>query len=198
VDIYEKLRPGRPERELVRVGRIATAVVVGFGLLWIPIMKVVAGEGNSGLYNYLQNVQSFIAPPITAVFLLGLFNKRINARGALIGLVVGFILGMFKLTIQTMAQSDMLSPDSLLGAFGAFNAYYFSGILFLVIAVLVIIISYSTPPQPEAQIRGLTYGSVTPEQRAENRASWGTAEVVGTAVVLGLVLLVYLYFSFWV
>ena len=74
VDIYEKLRPGRAERELVRVGRIATGVVVGFGLLWIPIMKIVS-ERSAGLYDYLQNVQGFLAPPITAVFMIALSNR---------------------------------------------------------------------------------------------------------------------------
>ena len=68
------------------VGRIATAAVVGAGLVWIPIMKQMAG---GGLYKYLQNVQGYLAPPITAVFLLGLFSKRINAKGAFWGLVSG-------------------------------------------------------------------------------------------------------------
>lgn len=196
VDIYEKLRPGRPEKHLVKVGRIATGVVVGFGLLWIPIMKQIS-EGNAGLYDYLQNVQSFLAPPITAVFLLGLFNRRINARGALWGLVVGVALGMGKLTLQTLVQSGTMAPTGVLGAIGAFNGYYFSGVLFLISVVLIIAASLTDEPQPEAQIRGLTYSAVTPEQKAENRASWGAAEVIGTVVVLGLVLGVYIYFSFW-
>src|SRR5690625_5920599 len=79
VDIYNKLKPGRSEREQVRVGRIATVAVVGIGLLWIPIMKTMA-EGNAGLYDYLQNVQSFLAPPIAAVFILGIFNRRTRSE----------------------------------------------------------------------------------------------------------------------
>ncbi|MBW3628219.1 MAG: sodium:solute symporter, partial [Gemmatimonadetes bacterium] len=61
VDIYEKLKPGQPERTLVRVGRIATGVVVVFGMLWVPVMKVIS-ERTTGLYDYLQNVQGFLAP----------------------------------------------------------------------------------------------------------------------------------------
>jgi solute:Na+ symporter, SSS family len=196
VDIYEKVRPGRPERELVRVGRIATAVVVGFGLLWIPIMKVVS-ERSSGLYDYLQNVQGFLAPPITAVFLLGLLSKRINATGAFWGLIVGFVLGMVKLTVQTIVRSGGLPAAGLFRALAEFNPYYFSGVLFLISVILVIGISMATAPQPEAQIAGLTFGSVTPEQKAENRASVSWPDYVGTAVVLALVLGIYLYFSFW-
>ena len=75
VDIYEKLRPQASEHQYVNVGRLATVVVVGLGLAWIPIMPRIS-EG--GLYQYLQNVQSYLAPPITAVFLLGLFHGRIS------------------------------------------------------------------------------------------------------------------------
>jgi SSS family solute:Na+ symporter len=195
VDIYEKLRPGRDEATLVRVGRVATAVVVGCGLVWIPIMKKIS-EGHTGLYDYLQNVQGFLAPPITAVFLLGLFSKRINARGAIWGLGAGFVLGMTKLTLQTMTKSGLVS-GGLAGTIGDLNAYYFAGLLFLFSVALVVAVSLATPPPDEARIAGLTFASVTPEQRARNRASWGAPEVMGTALVLGLVLGLYLYFSFW-
>ena len=196
VDIYDKVRPNRPERELVRVGRIATGVVVGFGLLWIPIMKIVS-ERSAGLYDYLQNVQSFLAPPITAVFLLGLMSKRINSHGAFWGLIIGFVLGMFKLTVQTLVQSGAMAATGPLGALGAFNGYYFAGVLFLISVILIIGISLMTEAQPEAQIAGLTFGSVTAEHRAENRASVGWQDYLGTAVVLALVVGIYFYFSFW-
>jgi SSS family solute:Na+ symporter len=196
VDIYEKLRPGRSEQTLVRVGRIATAAVVGCGLIWIPIMKRIS-EGNTGLYDYLQNVQGFLAPPITAVFLLGLFSKRITAPAALWGLVIGFILGMSKLTIQTLAKSGMLAEGTVLRAIGDFNGYYFAGVLFLFSVAMVVGVSLVTAAPSEQQLLGLTYASTTPQQRAENRASWGASDVLGTAVVLGLVLAIYIYFSFW-
>jgi SSS family solute:Na+ symporter len=175
---------------------MATGVVVFFGLLWIPIMKVIS-EGHAGLYDYLQNVQGFLAPPITAVFLLGLFSTRINDKGAFWGMVLGFIIGMFKLTVQTLVQSGALVGDGILHAIGAFNGYYFSGVLFLISIVIIVSVSLATPRQSAEQLKGLTFSSVTPEQKAENRASWGMKEVIGTAVVLGLVLAVYIYFSYW-
>ncbi len=196
VDIYEKLRPGQSEQKLVHVGRLATAFVVLCGLIWIPIMKKIS-EGNSGLYDYLQNVQGFLAPPITAVFLLGLFSKRITAPAALWGLIVGFILGMGKLTVQTMAKSGALASDGILQAIGDYNGYYFSGVLFVFSVILVSAVSMLTPPPSEAQIQGLTYASTTPAQRAENRASWGAKEVAGTAIVLGMVAAIYIYFTVW-
>ncbi|MHC4585609.1 MAG: sodium:solute symporter, partial [Planctomycetota bacterium] len=74
MDIYEKIKPKASERHLVTVGRIATVVVVVMGIIWIPVMERVS---QGGLYKYLQDTQSYLAPPITAVFLLGLFFKRI-------------------------------------------------------------------------------------------------------------------------
>lgn len=194
VDIYEKLRPGKSESHLVTVGRLATGVVVVFGILWIPIMPMVS---QGGLYQYLQSVQGYLAPPITAVFLLGLFCKRINARGALTGLTVGFVLGMLKLVIQALVGGDVIMGPALLVWFGEFNFLYYSGLLFGISVVIIIVASLTSPQQSDEEIEGLTYSAITPEQKAENRASWGTPEVAGTIGVLALVLGIYIYFSFW-
>jgi len=132
-----------------------------------------------------------------AVFLLGLFNKRINAKGAFWGMVIGFVLGMFKLVVQTFTQSGVLDPSTFLGAIGAFNGYYFAGILFLIAVTIIIAVSYATDPPPIEKIRGLTFSMISDHDRKENRASWNWKDVAGTVVVLSLVLGVYLYFSFW-
>ncbi|MBX3751318.1 MAG: sodium:solute symporter [Opitutaceae bacterium] len=194
VDIYRKLRPDRSEAELVRVGRIATGFVVVLGIIWIPVMKLVSG---GGLYQYLQSVQGYLAPPITATFLLGLFFRRINARGAFAGLTIGFAAGMAKLTLQALDGSGAFGDTGLLHAIGSYNFLYASGWLLLLSVVVVVGVSLTAPPPDAKQIEGLTYRSITPQQAAENRASWGTAEVVGTAGVLALVLGIYVYFSFW-
>lgn len=193
VDIYQKLRPGRPEAELVRVGRLATVAVVIAGLIWIPIMHKMAG---GGLYLYLQNVQSYLAPPITAVFLLGLFWKRTNASGAFWGLILGFVLGMGKLTAEAIVSNAGIE-SGLLADFAGFNFLYYSGVLLVVSVIIVVIVSLRTPPQDESQIQGLTYGSLTPQDKQEIRASWNARDVIATFVVIGMVIAVYLYFSFW-
>ena len=197
VDIYNKLKPGRSEREQVRVGRIATVAVVGIGLLWIPIMKTMA-EGNAGLYDYLQNVQSFLAPPIAAVFILGIFNRRINSHGAFWGLVIGFILGMLKLTLQTLVQTGVMAPSGLFGSIGAFNGYYFAGVLMLVSVAVIVGVSYMTPAQDAEQLKGLTYRSTSDQDRSEIRASWNKWDVTNSILLLALVVGVYIYFSFWI
>ena len=191
VDIYEKLKPGATEHQYVNVGRAATVVVVLLGLAWIPVMPLVS-EG--GLYQYLQNVQSYLAPPITAVFLLGLFNDRISNRGAVWGLAVGFALGLGKLVVQSLFGAGKIESPALLAAVGDLNFLYFSGILFLICAIVIVIASMTGPPPDAARIRGLTYST---RDRAAIRASWDRRDIVATAVVLGLVATIYIYFSFW-
>lgn len=191
VDVYEKLRPGRSEQHLVTVGRLATLVVVVLGLAWIPVMPLIS---DGGLYQYLQSVQGYLAPPITAVFLLGVFNSRINNRGAVWGLSLGFILGMTKLLIQAFFGAGKIESPAFLAAIGDFNFLYFSGVLFLICVVTIIVASKSAPAPDREQIKGLTYDSI---DRAAVRASWDGKDIALTAVVLGLVAAMYIYFSFW-
>jgi SSS family solute:Na+ symporter len=192
VDIYEKLRPGASERRYVTVGRIATLVVVALGLVWIPVMPLISA---GGLYQYLQNVQSYLAPPITAVFLLGLSSGRINNRGAVLGLSVGFVLGMAKLVIQGLFGAGKIESPAVLAAIGDLNFLYFSGILFLICTVTIVAASLSSEPPDQARIAGLTFRTI---DRAAVRASWGAKDVAATVVVLALVAALYVYFSFWI
>lgn len=194
IDIYEKIRPNASERQLVAVGRLATAVVVVLGIIWIPVMPLVS---KGGLYQYIQSVQGYLAPPITAVFLLGLFFKRINAKGAVAGLAVGFLLGMAKLTIQALVGGKIIASPAWLVAIGNYNFLFASGWLFGVSILIVVLGSLISEKPDYAKISGLTYSTATEKDKQENRASWNRWDVIGTAVVLSLVLSMYLYFSFW-
>jgi SSS family solute:Na+ symporter len=196
VDIYEKINPRASERHLVTVGRIATLVVVVMGIIWIPVMQRIS---QGGLYRYLQDVQSYLGPPITAVFLLGLFFKRINGHGAVAGLTIGFIAGMSKMTLQALTGGNepyITSPEWLVYV-GQYNFLFASGWLLLISIVAIVGVSLVTAPPNYEQIVDLTYATTTPEQKKERRESWGLVDVLITVVVLGLVLGLYLYFSFW-
>ena len=197
VDIYEKIRPGRPEKELVHVGRIVTGAIVILGIIWIPVMYKIAG---GGLYKYLQSVQGYLAPPMTAVFLLGLFWNRVNGKGAVWGLSVGFILGMVKLTIQALCgtmEPGKYTGSPFLSAIGDLNFLYASGALFLISIIIVVVVSLlSAPPTPD-KLEGLTYSTVSDKDSADYKAGITGFDIGLTAITLGLVLSMYLYFSFW-
>ena len=196
VDVYEKLRPGMSQRHLLTVGRVATTVVVGVGMIWIPVMARIS---DGGLYQYLQSVQGYLAPPITAVFLLGLFWKRMNSAGATSALVIGFILGMAKLSIQSKFGSaeGKLSDPAFLAAIGDFNFLYATGVLMLVSVIVMVVVSLMTPAPAEEKTRGLTYGSIHHLAEDEIKGSWDWGNKLMAGLILLLVGGMYLYFSFW-
>jgi len=154
-------------------------------------------QGGKGLYLYLQGVQAYLAPPIFTVFFFGVFMKRLNAKGALAALVVGFLLGAFRLAVDTPVSLQLTHgyvPGSFLWIVNNIYFQYYSLFIFIVSAATMVIVSYLTPePAPERLI-GLTYATVTPEQRQQSRASWTRGDVVTSAVVLVLILAAYLYF----
>ena len=195
LDIYKKLKPQSTERQLVLVGRIATVVIVGLGLLWIPVMSGLTKD--DGLYKYLQDAQGYLAPPITAVFLLGLFYRRTTNAGAIAGLSIGFVLGLGKLALSSFYSTPKggIPKSGWLTHVADFHPLYSSGALFGLVVTIVLLVSRITPaPDPE-KIRGLTYDSI---DHQEIRDSWSWIDVVTTLIVLGLTFGIYAYFSFWI
>jgi SSS family solute:Na+ symporter len=188
IDFYKNYRPQASEHKLVLVGRIATIVVVVLGLVWIPIMR---GLG-SVLYEYLQNVQSLIAPAIAAVFVLGVFNRRITPKAGEWGLLLGFFIGMFRLTLMIFKGS--ISPDSVFGMLLAINWLHFCLFLFFFTMAVMVLISMFTPKAGVEQLQGLTYFSQSPEQIAETRNSWSAVDVVTSLIVVASCVAFYVIF----
>ncbi len=187
MDIYQKMKPNATGKELVKVGRIATGVVVLLGMVWIPMM----GRISSSLYNYLQSVQSYLAPPIAAVFLLGVFFKRLNATGAYSAMVAGFVIGIIKLTLE-LFQTNL---TGVLYDFATINFLYFCIYLFLLSIVIMVVVSLFTPKPSDEQIRGLTFSTTVAEDRAASRASWNKKDVILSLIVVAFIVAVFIYFS---
>lgn len=193
IDLYQKFAPQASERRLVRVGRWATMAMVLIGMAWIPVI-----QGSKGLYDYLQSVQGYLAPPIFVVFFLGIAWKRLNAPGCMAALLVGFALGLFRMGIDTPAKIDpdfVYTEGSLLWVVNKIYFQYFSLLITLVSAAAMIGVSLLTAPPDEANIAGLTYGSISDEDRARTRASWGTGDVAASVLVVALIVTAYVYFS---
>jgi len=195
VDLYEKWKPKATQHELVRMGRVATAVMVLVALLWIPVV-----QGAHSLYDYLQAVQGYLAPPIFVVFFFGVFWKRLNAQGALAAMVVGFIIGIFRMLVDTPVTMKLkgfeggYTPGSFLWICNNINFQYFSVLITIVSAVVMVVVSYLTAAPSEEKIRGLTFATQTAEDRATSRASWSRWDLAASVLVLLLILLAYLYF----
>jgi SSS family solute:Na+ symporter len=197
MDLYQKFRANASQHRLVWIGRIATGVMVLIGLVWVPVIR----GAPQGLYFYLQGVQGYLAPPIFVVFFFGVFMKRLNAKGCLSALVVGFVLGIFRLAVDTPLTLSMsgfeggYADGSFLWIVSNIYFQYYSLLIFLITAAVAIGVSYATrAPDPE-QLVGLTYATVSHEDRLESRRSWGWGEVASSGLVLVAILAAYLYFN---
>jgi SSS family solute:Na+ symporter len=195
VDLYSKWRPRATQHQLVRVGRLATLAMVAIGIAWIPVIR-----GAEGLYNYLQAVQGYLAPPIFVVFFLGIFWKRMNAQGCFWALLVGFAIGLFRMLVDTPVSLGLdgyaagYPPGSFLWVINNIYFQYFSVLITIVSAAVLIGVSLATSPPEDGRLKGLTFATVTAKDRAASRASWDWRDVAGSVVVLACILAAYVYF----
>jgi len=189
VDFYQKFRPNASEKHYVVVGRLATAVIVILGILWIPVMKNIGKV----LYEYLQDVQSLLAPGIAAVFLLGVISKRTTPTAGFVGLVVGFVLGMLRLGLN-IYYGDTVADGLIYQTIIAPNWLHYEIALFVLVIVVMIIVSFFTKAKDLGAIQGLYFGSATPEQRAITRASWGKWDLINSAIIIAFIIAFYIYF----
>ncbi|HNR30020.1 MAG TPA: sodium:solute symporter [Candidatus Hydrogenedentes bacterium] len=196
MDFYQKFRPTASQHQLVWIGRVATTGMVLIGLAWIPVI-----QGAQGLYHYLQGVQGYLAPPIFVVFFFGVFFKRLNHKGCLAALVVGFALGVFRLGVDTPVALKLAgfehgyAEGSLLWMVNNVYFQYYSLFIFLVSAAVMVVVSLMTEAPDAARLHGLTYGTITDEHRQASRGSWDWRDVAASAVVLIIILCAYLYFN---
>lgn len=193
MDLYSKFKPDATEKTLVRVGQTATAIMVVIGLLWIPVI-----QGSRGLYDYLQSVQGYLAPPIFVVFFFGIFNKRMNAQGALAALIVGFFMGLFRLAVDTpvmLNEGFSYASGSFLWIVNNFFFQYYSLLILIISGLVMVVVSYATPAPNYTSFAGLTMDTVNEEQQLATRSSYNKMDIAATFLVLVLILGAYLYFN---
>lgn len=189
IDIYKKWYPAASEARMVHIGRMATLTVVILGIAWVPIIERLA---DGALYGYLQNVQSYIAPPITAVFLLGIFFSRINYQGAQATLFTGLLVAALRLGLEV--SKHHLDPSGFLFAYADMNFLKFSSFFFLFCVATAVLVSMVTPAMSRARLSGLTLGTLTAEHRAANRSSYGILDIAASVFIILIVIFVMTYF----
>ena len=193
MDFYSRFRPNASQHQLVWIGRVATSIMVLIGLLWIPVI-----QGGKGLYDYLQGVQSYLAPPIFVVFFLGVFNKRLNAKGCLSALIVGFAMGLIRLAIDTPAKfiADFAYAEgSFLWIVNNTFFQYYSLVIFVVCVIVMLAVSYATEEPDYDKINGLTYSTTSKDDKEASKASWTKVDVFTSGLVIALIIAMYIYFS---
>ncbi|REL37576.1 Na+/glucose cotransporter [Rhodohalobacter sp. SW132] len=193
MDFYKKIRPESSEERLVWMGRIATVVMVIIGLLWIPVI-----QGSRGLYDYLQGVQSYLAPPIFVVFFLGVFYKRLNKEGCMAALIVGFAMGLFRLAVDTpvaLIEGFEYADGTFLWIVSNIFFQYYSMVIFFTCVAVMVGVSYMTKPPDYEKIAGLTFSTLSDNDRRENRQSWDWRDVASSIMLCVMIVMIYIYFS---
>jgi len=195
IDIYKKLRPEKSERELLTIGKIATGIIVVLGIIWIPIMDKIGG---GVMYQYLQNVQSYIAPPVTTVFLLGIIWKRVNSKAAITTLFAGLVLLIVRLGSEIYYQPQIAAGTEVSGflfQFASVNFAHMAIFMFIFSVVLCIAVTLATSPPDYATIKGLSFGTLSSEDRVNSKGSYSTVDVVLSVLLVVLVIGILSYFT---
>ena len=216
MDFFREWYPDATGRTEVLVGRSATAAIVVMGVCWVLVIKSL----HSDLYVYLQSVQGYLSPAIAVLFLLGVFWKRATATAALWAFVVGVVGGFARLGADLVMRTDgatvtslkqqryhnILTQEQYAAAIAPIQArhgwvfdfwnihwLYYTQILFVTTAVLLVVLSFVTRPPDSRALRFTWYGA-TAQERAATRASWSWTDVALSLVVLGAVVVFYILF----
>jgi SSS family solute:Na+ symporter len=191
MDFYSKLRPNASQKQLVWVGRTATVVMVIIGLMWIPVI-----QGARGLYDYLQGIQAYLAPPIFVVFFFGIFMKRLNGPGCLATLLTGFAMGLFRLAVDTPVKltGTNYTEGSFLWIVNNIFFQYYSLLITIICIIVFIAVSYSTRQPDYAKISGLTYSTLSTEDKRTSRLTWNWKDALLSVLMVALIITIYLYF----
>ncbi|NWI79964.1 SC5AA protein, partial [Dryoscopus gambensis] len=163
MDIWRKLRPRAGDRELLLVGRVVTVLLVALSVVWIPILQSSSG---GQLYVYIQAVTSYLAPPVTAVFILAVFWPRANEQGAFWGLMAGLALGLARMGLELAHPTPLCGvPDQRPWLLADIHYLHFAVLLATVTAAVAVVGSLLTPPVPPAQLKDLTWWTLSQEPR---------------------------------
>jgi solute:Na+ symporter, SSS family len=148
VDIVKRLRPGISDRGLVQIGRISSGVVMLLAVLWST-----QGGRYTSIFEAINVIAADLAPPITTVFLFGVFWQRGTKEASIVTLITGFLIGAasFVLDLPVFGTEKLITHG--LGISFMMQAWW----VFCFCSALFIVVSLSTPPPMPENIDGLTW-----------------------------------------
>ncbi|XP_017710203.1 PREDICTED: sodium/glucose cotransporter 5 isoform X4 [Rhinopithecus bieti] len=202
MDIWRRLRPRSGEQELLLVGRLVIVALIGVSVAWIPVLQ---GSNSGQLFIYMQSVTSSLAPPVTAVFVLGIFWQRANEQGAFWGLIAGLVVGATRLVLEFLNPAPPCGePDTRPAILGSIHYLHFAVALFVLSGAVVVAGSLLTPPPQGVQIENLTWWTLAQDlplgtkagdgQTPQKHAFW--ARVCGFNAILLMCVNIFLYAYF--
>ncbi len=187
MDFIKGLRPDTGQQALVRIGRITTGVIMIIGAIYAPSIA-----GFESLFSYFQSALSFVTPPIIAVYIAGLFVKRLNATAAFYTILAGLVIGipLFIMTQITSIWTDTFGLPS-------FQYLYFNmGMFVLGFIAMIVISAIGETPDREA-MREITFTREDFRRdiaQTDQEAPWYRDFRVQTGILLVLTVGVVSYF----
>ncbi|XP_070770593.1 sodium/myo-inositol cotransporter isoform X2 [Enoplosus armatus] len=170
LDIYQTFRQKASQRELLTVGRMFVVLMVAISIAWVPVIIEMQGGQT---YLYIQEVAGYLTPPIAALFLLGVFCKRCNEKGAFWGGMIGFTLGTLRLILAFIYRQPRCDqPDDRPSFIVDVHYMYFAAGLFWISGLVAVVVSLCTSPPDKEQVRtttvwGLRYIEMVPTKGRE-------------------------------
>ncbi|XP_049595009.1 sodium/glucose cotransporter 1 isoform X1 [Syngnathus scovelli] len=155
MDVYTKIRSHATERELMIAGRVFIVGLIAVSIAWIPVVQ----SAQSGhLFDYIQAITSYLAPPVSAVFILAIFCKRVNESGAFYGLFIGLLVGLSRMITEfAYGTGSCVEPSKCPTIICGVHYLYFSIILFAISCVIIIGVSLVTEPIPDKHLYRLCW-----------------------------------------
>ncbi|KAM9211246.1 LOW QUALITY PROTEIN: sodium/glucose cotransporter 2-like [Leptosomus discolor] len=155
LDIYRRLRPSAGPRHLLIAGRLWVMAMVGLSLAWLPVVEAARG---GQLFDYMQAIASYLAPPVAAVFFLAVFVPRVNEPGAFWGLLGGLGLGLARLVPEVaLGTGTCESPGRCPPFICGLHYLHFAALLFLATGLIVVAVSLCYPPIPRQHLHRLVF-----------------------------------------
>nr|XP_036860295.1 sodium/glucose cotransporter 2 isoform X5 [Manis javanica] len=166
MDIYTRLRPHAGNRELLLVGRVWVVFIVAVSVAWLPVVQAAQG---GQLFDYIQAVSSYLAPPVSAVFVLALFVPRINEKGAFWGLIGGLLMGLARLIPEfSFGSGNCVRPSVCPALLCRVHYLYFAIMLFICSGLLTLVVSLCTAPIPHKHLHRLVFSLRHSKEKRED------------------------------
>jgi len=174
-DLYKRFRPAAGEKQLVKMGRIAAGIALVFSMFLLPLLN-----SYGSIFNGINDIIAHIAPPITCVFVLGVFWKRASAKAAQFTLLAGSVLGALVYTLNKVyPQTPMAAIPFMMMAF----------YLFLACLVMQMTLSLVFPVQHTAASAALYWKSPLEPLRDKGWKGLGNYKFLSVLLLAVMVLL---------
>ena len=135
LDVYKKwIDPNASEKRLVKVGTIATFVLMIFSICYSPFIGKLSG----GIFQYFQTLASYVTVPLATVFLLGVLWKRATSTAALAVMILGIPLGLL---VSMVIVPNCFAPETI-AKYSLANPFITGAMTQVLCVVLMVVLSF--------------------------------------------------------